>query len=116
MLCLATAAQLAALPAGTRYRVLCDREDLWAVGGVGAKCIEVEKDAGLTAAPKTYPNGVDILKGALAEWRVAEGPKAAVLDTVDAAELSAAIAKLREDPDEGTCLIGPSRGYFPSGW
>ncbi|MFH1567926.1 MAG: hypothetical protein ABIL09_07980 [Gemmatimonadota bacterium] len=101
-LCLCTPAQLAALPAGTRYRMLCDREDLWAVGGVGAKCIELAAavpGVPLVAAPKTYPNGVDILKGALAEWREAAGPRAAVLATTDAAELSAAIARLRQDPE-----------------
>ncbi|MFH1567925.1 MAG: hypothetical protein ABIL09_07975 [Gemmatimonadota bacterium] len=27
-----------------------------------------------------------------------------------------AVMFIYEDPDEGTCLIGPSRGYFPSGW
>ena len=88
---IASDAALAALPAGTEYRVLADRPDLF-----GGKVIESKVLLSLAAAPKTYPNGVDILKGCIAPW---ETVKAKPLATTDAAELSAAISKLRATPD-----------------
>jgi len=56
-----------ALPAGTRYRLLADRRDLFG----GNVVIELESDIGLEPAPDTYPNGVNILTGCGAPWEVA---------------------------------------------
>ena len=87
---LATDADLSALPAGTEYRILSDRADLFA----GRKVIEVKvKGLALESAPTAYPNGVKILDGCIEPWTKTE-PKA--LATVDASELSVAISKLRE--------------------
>lgn len=89
---LAAAAELEALPVGTRYKVYSDRADLFG----GKLVIACEAKLTLPAAPKTYPNGVDIVAGAQGEERtVAEKP----LGKYDAAELSAAVAQLRATPE-----------------
>ena len=68
---LATSAELAALPVGTKFKVYCDRPDLFG----GKAVIGCDDKLTLTAAPKTYASGVDIVAGARGEDRTVEAVK-----------------------------------------
>ena len=68
---LASAAELAALPVGTRYKVYCDRPDLFG----GKAVIGCESVLALAAAPSKYANGVPIADGARGEDRTVEAEK-----------------------------------------
>jgi hypothetical protein len=62
MLYLATPEQLAALPIGTRHRVVAARPDLFG----GCHVIECASVLSLPVAPAKYPNGVPILDAKVA--------------------------------------------------
>jgi len=61
-------ADLATLPAGTRFRMIADRADLF-----GGAVIECEDELALPVAPEVYPNGVSLMEGSGGEWQVAGG-------------------------------------------
>lgn len=82
---LATAAELAALPVGTAYKVYCNRPDLF-----GGKLVLGSKSVlALAAAPATYPNGVAIEAGATPEARTVEAAKDPLPAATDAEILKA---------------------------
>lgn len=89
MLCLATREQLAALPAGTEYRLIADRPDLFA-GRVAVEMRGTAVPAGWALAPVKYPNGVPLLDGCAAPWEKPAPIVDRLADVSDAEILAAA--------------------------